>query len=159
MSIGRSREEMLLEDALELARLAEQNDDVPVGALVVDSAGNVVGRGWNVREKHQNPTGHAEIQALEDAGRNIGSWRLIGCTLYATLEPCPMCLGACQQSRIDRIVYGAADPKGGALSLGYRIHEDDRLNHRFRAELVSVPGCERILKEFFRKKRDKKSEG
>lgn len=141
-----------MNEALELARDAARIDEVPVGAVVVQD-GRIVGRGMNRRESEKNPLGHAELDAILDAARTLGSWRLTGCTLYVTLEPCPMCLAACQQSRIDRVVYGATDPKGGALSLGYRLHEDARFNHRFSADFQENPECGRVLTEFFRAKR------
>jgi tRNA(Arg) A34 adenosine deaminase TadA len=115
--------------------------------------GKIIGRGHNRRETDQRPTAHAEVLALEDAARAIGSWRLEGCIVVVTLEPCPMCLAACQQARVARVIYGASDPKGGALSLGHRLHEDARSNHRFEVAHHPVDACGRILSEFFRKKR------
>lgn len=109
--------------------------------------------GHNRRETDQNPVSHAEIEALVQAARTMKSWRLAGCTLYVTLEPCPMCLAACQQARIKRVVYGAQDPKGGALSLGYRLHEDTRTNHRFEVQHLPVAQCGAILSEYFALKR------
>lgn len=145
-----------LDEALKLAAQAAREDEVPVGAVVVQrSAGGerIVGRGYNRREADHNPVAHAEILAITDAAKNIGSWRLIDCDLYVTLEPCPMCLAASQQARVTSVVYGAKDPKGGALSLGYPLHEDKRLNHRFEAKFEESPECSRILSEFFRGKR------
>lgn len=141
-----------MELALADAALAASRDEVPVGAVVVKD-GQIVARAGNRREEDQDPTAHAEVLALGEAARKLGSWRLTGCTLYVTLEPCPMCLGAAQQSRVDRVVYAAKDPKGGALSLGYPFHEDQRLNHRFPVEYVADERCERVLKEFFKAKR------
>jgi tRNA(Arg) A34 adenosine deaminase TadA len=141
-----------MEQALTLAREAAARDEVPVGAVVV-RAGVVVGRGSNRREADHNPCSHAEIEAITEAARQLGSWRLDECELYVTLEPCPMCLGACQQARLRRVVYGAADPKGGALSLGYRLHEDTRLNHRFAVELAAREACGGVLRDFFAAKR------
>lgn len=143
-----------MHEALELAKQAALEDEVPVGAVIVH-AGRVVGRGHNHRERDQNPCSHAEIEAILEATRALGSWRLEGCELFVTLEPCPMCLGACQQARVEKVVYGAADPKGGALSLGYKIHEDVRFNHRFEAILEAEPECGKVLKEFFGRKRQK----
>ncbi len=140
------------EEALRLARQAASEDEVPVGAVVVKD-GAVIGRGYNRRETEQNPLGHAELMAIREASLAVGSWRLVGCTLYVTLEPCPMCLAACQQARIEKVFYGATDPKGGALSLGYRLNEDLRTNHRFSAEFAPVSECAAVLKEFFRLKR------
>ncbi len=141
-----------LREALRLAEEAAGDDEVPVGAVVVRD-GEIVGRGRNRREKSGDPLGHAELLALRDAAKAVGGWRLESCELYVTLEPCPMCLAACQQARVERVVYGAADPKGGALSLGYELHADSRLNHRFRVERVDDRECGEILSRFFREKR------
>src|SRR3954471_10998418 len=104
-----------MQEALELAKKAAREDEVPVGAVVVQrESGKIVGRGHNRREQAQNPLAHAEVMAIEDAARQLKSWRLEGCALVVTLEPCPMCLGACQQSRVEQVYYGACDPKGGA---------------------------------------------
>lgn len=142
-----------LDQALEQARIAALADEVPVGALVVSPSGEVLGVGRNRREELEDPTSHAELEAIREAARKLGTWRLIGCTLVVTLEPCPMCLGASQQARIARIVYGAADLKGGALSLGYTLHSDTRLNHRFQVEHHPHPESGLILSDFFKKKR------
>ena len=143
-----------LKEALCLAERAAQEDEVPVGAVVVLD-GKVVGRGYNRREQDQNPLAHAEIMAIEEAARTIGSWRLERCLLVVTLEPCPMCLAACQQARIPGVVYGAKDPKGGALSLGYRLHEDLRTNHRFTVNFLEHSPSSEILKTFFARMRQR----
>jgi tRNA(adenine34) deaminase len=140
-------------EALELARRAALADEVPVGAVVVSADGLVIGRGYNRREAQNNPCSHAEIEAILEASRALGSWRLEGCKLYVTLEPCPMCLGACQQARLKEVVYGAVDPKGGALSLGYKLHEDLRLNHRFTVRIEADEECGQVLRDFFARKR------
>ena len=142
-------------DALALARQAASQDEVPVGAVVIYQ-GEIVGVGYNQREQLQSPVAHAEIFAIQDAARKIGSWRLLDCTLFSTLEPCPMCLAACQQARLKEVVFGAWDLKGGALSLGYRLNEDLRMHHRFAARYLDFPDCSQILKEFFGKKRNSK---
>src|SRR5690349_12340440 len=116
--------------ALELAEQAANEDEVPVGALIVFE-NRIIGRGYNRREQDQNPLAHAEILAIQEASQSLQTWRLNDCTLVVTLEPCPMCLAACQQARIKHVIYGAKDPKGGALSLGYTLHEDTRTHHRF----------------------------
>jgi tRNA(adenine34) deaminase len=144
----------MLPEALELAKKAAAEDEVPVGAVVVQD-GKIIGRGYNRRETDQNPLSHAELEAIRDAARSLGSWRLERCTLYVTLEPCPMCLAACQQARVERVVYGARDPKGGALSLGYKLHEDARTHHRFTVDYEETPECGKILSEFFSKKRNR----
>jgi tRNA(adenine34) deaminase len=141
-----------LREALEEAKLAAAEDEVPVGAVVVHD-GIAVATGRNAREKLQSPLSHAELHAILAASKHFGSWRLVDCDLYVTLEPCPMCLAACQQARVRRVVYGAKDPKGGAISLGYRIHEDARTHHRFAVEFVEDERCGGILTEFFRAKR------
>lgn len=143
-----------MEEALRLARQAEAEDEVPVGAVLIHE-GKIVGRGYNRREGAHDPIAHAEILALQQAAAALKSWRLTDATLVVTLEPCPMCLAASQQARVARIVYGAVDPKGGALSLNYRLNEDARTNHRFPVEYLPTPDCETILKEFFRRKRRK----
>jgi tRNA(adenine34) deaminase len=140
-------------EALREAYLAEAKDEVPVGAVVVVD-GKVVGRGHNLRESTKDPSSHAELLAIRDAAKHLDSWRLIGAEVYVTLEPCPMCLGAMQLARVSRVVYGAKDPKGGALSLGYALHQDLRLNHRFACDLESDAFCSDVLKDFFKKKRE-----
>ena len=143
-----------LEQALELARQAAAIDEVPVGAVVVHD-GQVVGRGFNTRERDQNPLLHAEMVAITEAARTLGSWRVIDCDLYVTLEPCPMCLAACQQARVRRVVYGAKDEKGGALCLGYPIHQDPKVNHRFEVVHEANAECSRVLSDFFAARRKK----
>ena len=144
-----------MKESLFLAEQAFSIDEVPVGAVVVYE-GQVIGRGHNEREKRQSPTAHAEILALEQAAAFLGSWRLTNCILVVTLEPCMMCLAACQQARINEVIYGAQDPKGGALSLGYSFHEDLRTNHRFVVRLAETSDCSGILTRFFAAKRAKK---
>ena len=141
-------------EALSLARQAATEDEVPVGAVIVRD-GQVIGRGYNRREQDHNPVSHAEIEAILSATRTQGDWRLSGSTLVVTLEPCPMCLAACQQARISEVVYGTVDPKGGALSLGYKLHEDTRMNHRFSARLEETLECGQLLRDFFALKRGK----
>jgi tRNA(adenine34) deaminase len=116
--------------ALTEAALAPAGGDVPIGAVVVDETGAVLGRGHNVREAEADPVGHAEVLALREAGRALGSWRLAGCSLVVTLEPCAMCAGASVLARVDRIVYAAADPKAGAVGSLWDLPRDHRLNHR-----------------------------
>jgi tRNA(adenine34) deaminase len=139
--------------ALEQARLA--GDDVPIGAVVVDADGVVIGRGCNVRERDHDPTGHAEIVALREAAATLGEWRLFGCTLIVTLEPCTMCAGAAVLSRVDRIVFGAYDDKAGAVGSLWDVVRDRRLNHR--PEVISGVRAREgvvLLDEFFKKHRD-----
>jgi len=139
--------------ALTLAREALTLGEVPVGAVVTRD-GRVVSQAFNLRETLHDPTAHAERLALTLAGRALGSWRLDGCTLYVTLEPCPMCAGAVVQSRLTRVVFGVSDPKAGACGSLYRLTNDLRFNHR----AVVTPGvlkneCGAILTEFFLAKR------
>ena len=115
--------------ALFLANRARETRDVPVGAVVVDENGRIIGRGWNCREANHDPAGHAEIVALREAGRARGTWRLTGCTLIVTLEPCTMCAGAILASRIDRVVFGAWDPKAGAAGSLRDVLRDARMPH------------------------------
>ena len=139
--------------ALELAREAAGIGEVPVGAIIVRE-GQVLARGYNLRESLNDPTAHAERLAITRAGQTLGTWRLEGCTLYVTLEPCPMCAGAIVLSRMARVVYGAADPKAGACATLYRLVSDPRLNHR--AEVTAgVLGreCGEILSLFFQERR------
>jgi tRNA(adenine34) deaminase len=116
--------------ALELAAAAPAAGDVPVGAVVVDGAGGIIAEGVNVRERDGDPTGHAEIEALRAAATHVGDWRLPGCTLVVTLEPCTMCAGATVLSRVDRLVFGAYDAKAGAAGSLWDVVRDRRLNHR-----------------------------
>jgi tRNA(adenine34) deaminase len=143
--------------ALEEAAKAERNGEVPVGAIVVRD-GKIIGRGHNRREQTKRPTAHAEILALEEAAVELGSWRLEGCALYVTLEPCLMCAGAIVQSRVARVIFGCLDPKGGAVASLYRALEDPRLNHQSQVTAgVLERDCARILEEFFARLREEKS--
>ena len=129
--------------------------DVPVGAVVVSAEGEVVGRGHNVREADGDPAGHAELVAMRAAATAVGSWRLTGCTLVVTLEPCTMCAGALVLARVDRLVYGADDPKAGAVGSLWDVVRDRRLNHRpevVRGVLEDT--CAEVLRGFFRTHRD-----
>jgi tRNA(adenine34) deaminase len=116
--------------ALDLAAAAPPSGDVPIGALVVDPSGEVIGAGFNVRERDGDNTGHAEVVALRAAAESLGAWRLTGCTLVVTLEPCTMCAGAAVLSRVDRLVFGAYDEKAGAVGSLWDVVRDRRLNHR-----------------------------
>lgn len=139
--------------ALDEARAAAEEDEVPVGAVIV-AAGRVVASAHNQREQLQDPTAHAEMIALTQAASNLGSWRLENTVLYVTLEPCPMCAGAIVQARVPVVVWGAADPKAGAVETLYRLFEDPRLNHRVEhVGHVLADECGRILTDFFRKRR------
>ena len=139
-----------MREALEEAEEAARVGDVPVGAVVVDAAGATIARGRNRRELDQDPTAHAEIDALRRAAAALGHWRLEGATLFVTLEPCPMCAGALVNARVARLVYGCADPKAGAVETLFTIGRDPRLNHRFAvASGVLGEECAAMLKVFF----------
>ena len=142
--------------ALFLANKAREMGDVPVGAVVIDSLGRIIGRGWNCREALHDPCGHAEIMALREAGERLNRWNLIGCTLVVTLEPCTMCAGAAVSSRVDRVVFGAWDPKAGAAGSLRDVLRDSRLNHQVEV----VPGvlakeATVQLRAFFETRRDR----
>ena len=142
--------------ALAEASVAATEDEVPIGCVIVRD-GVVIAAGHNLREQTQDPTAHAEIVALRAAAAALGSWRLEKCTLYTTLEPCPMCAGAIVQARIPRVIYGAADAKAGACHTLYQITNDPRLNHRCEVTAgVLAIECAAVLSEFFRKKRVEK---
>lgn len=139
--------------ALREAEIALEEGEVPVGAVIVKE-GRVIGRGHNQRETLNDPTAHAEMIAITQAASAVESWRLVGTTIYVTLEPCSMCAGAVVLARIDRVVFGAADPKAGACGSLSNVVQDPRLNHR--AELlpaILAPECSAILQEFFRARR------
>jgi len=143
-----------MELALEEAAAAADADEVPVGAVVVSLEQGVIARAFNQRETLNDPTAHAEMIALTQAARALGSWRLENCLLYVTLEPCPMCAGAVVQARLPYVVYGCTDPKAGACDTLYHITNDPRLNHR--AQVISgvlADRCAGTLSEFFAAKR------
>src|SRR5215207_9318831 len=136
--------------ALDEAELARGSADVPIGAVVVDAAGQVIGRGHNEREATGDPTAHAEVLAIREAAGHVGEWRLTGCTLVVTLEPCTMCAGAIVLSRLDRLVFGAYDPKAGAVGSLWDVVRDRRVNSR--PEVVGgvlEEECGELLTSFF----------
>lgn len=138
--------------ALDAARQAELVGDVPVGAVLVDASGALVAAGWNNREHRSDPTAHAEMEVLRVP--RPGGWRRTGTTLYVTLEPCTMCMGALVLARVRRVVFGAYDPKGGAAVTLYRIGDDPRLNHRVEVRGgVLEAECSAQLKRFFAQRR------
>lgn len=142
--------------ALMEAEKAAARDEVPIGAVVVRD-GVVIGRGYNRREGTQDPSAHAEMFAIRQAARRRGSWRLTGCVLYVTLEPCPMCMGAIILARLDRVVFGCYDPKGGAAGSLYDLSDDRRLNHRVElTSKVREEECAAILSRFFADLRKRK---
>jgi tRNA(adenine34) deaminase len=141
--------EQAMQLAISEAQSALSTGDVPVGAVLVSESGEVVGRGRNRREQRGDPTAHAELEALRDAAQ-AGGWRREGTTLFVTLEPCPMCMGALLAARVSRLVYGATDLKAGAAKSMYRMAEDPRLNHRMQVVSgVEEDKCSQLLKDFF----------
>lgn len=150
----RDQDERWMRIALEEARSAVAHDDVPIGAVVVSDAGEVLGRGRNERERHEDPTAHAEVLALREAAAAVGSWRVLDATLYVTLEPCTMCAGAIVLSRVPRVVFATTDPKAGAAGSVLDVLADTRLNHR--PEVVGgvlADEAAELLRSFFRARR------
>jgi tRNA(adenine34) deaminase len=146
---GDPADDAFMDEALAEARVASEHGEVPVGAVIVHE-GRVIARAHNLRETIQDPTAHAELIALKDAAKHLGTWRLSGATCYVTLEPCPMCAGALVNARVDRVVFATEDPKAGATNTLFTIGQDARLNHRF----ALTPGVRReasaaLLKQFF----------
>jgi len=145
--------------ALHAARKAEAVGEVPIGAVVVRS-GRILASGYNLRESRQDPTAHAELIAIRKAARKAKAWRLTGATLYVTLEPCPMCMGAIILSRFDRLVFGCFDPKAGAAGSLFDLANDSRLNHRLPVTSgVREQECSAMLSDFFRALRARKKSG
>lgn len=143
-----------MREALELASCAAQTGDVPVGAIVLDASGTVIGRGCNTRERDGDPLAHAEILAMREAARTLGSWNLADCTLAVTLEPCPMCAGACLQTHVGRIVFGAWDAKLGACGSVWDIPRDPHIGHTPEVHGgVMEADCARLLADFFADRR------
>jgi tRNA(adenine34) deaminase len=142
-----------MKQALQEAELAMSEEEVPIGAVIV-ADNRVIARAHNQREQLHDPTAHAEMIAITQAAAARASWRLDGCTLYVTLEPCPMCAGAIVQARIPLVVYGAADPKAGAVQTLYHLLDDERLNHRCEVVCgVLAEPCGQILSRFFQQQR------
>lgn len=143
-----------MRQALKLAEAAAEADEVPVGAVVIDHGGQVIGEGRNNREQHHDPTGHAEVIALRQAAAHRQRWRLEDCTLYVTLEPCTMCAGALVSARIERLVFGAFDDKAGAVGSLWDVVRDRRLNHRPQVKAgVLAEESAQLLKDYFAAKR------
>jgi tRNA(adenine34) deaminase len=146
-------DEHWMRQALKLAQQAAEQDEVPVGAIIVHK-NKIIASAFNQREQLADPTAHAEMIAITQAASHLNSWRLLECSMFVTLEPCPMCAGAILQSRIPRIVYGALDPKAGAVVSLFQLLNDPRLNHRCETlSGVLANECGRILTEFFDRKR------
>jgi len=154
MTEDQMSDEHYMQLALEEARAAFEENEVPVGAVIVH-CGAVIATAHNQREQLQDPTAHAEMIAVTQAAAMLGSWRLEECTLYVTLEPCPMCAGAIVQARIPCVVFGATDPKAGAVTTLYQLLDDPRLNHRCEIRSgVLADQCAELLREFFRRQRE-----
>ena len=146
-------DERFMREAVEQAKIAEENSDVPIGCVIVKD-GQVIAKGYNQREQLQDPTAHAEIIALTAAAAAVESWRLNGCRMYVTLEPCAMCAGALVLSRMDKLIYGCDDPKTGACGSLYNIVQDERLNHKVEITSgVLAEDCSRQLQKFFARRR------
>ena len=140
--------------AIDAADIAGDNGDVPIGAVIVHQ-GQIIAKAYNQREQLQDPTAHAEIIALTQAAQAMESWRLNDCTIYVTLEPCPMCAGALVLARLERLVYGCDDPKSGAVKSLYNIVQDERLNHRLEVTSgVLTDQCSGQLQDFFQRRRN-----
>ena len=149
--------EDFMREALKEARIAAAMGETPVGAVIVQ-AGCIVGRGHNTTETDKDPTCHAEMNAIRHAAKTLGGWRLPGCSMYVTLEPCSMCAGAIVLARIERLYIGATDPKTGACLSLYRIPSDERLNHRVEVSAgILQEECSALLKDFFQQLRKKRS--
>ena len=152
------QDRFFMQAALEEAAAAETLAEVPIGAVVVLD-GQIIGRGHNLRETEQDPTAHAEMIAIRQAAEKLGSWRLIDCTLYVTLEPCVMCMGGTILARIPQLVFGCRDPKAGAVGSIYNFAEDDRFNHQVEVrEGVLQKECSEQLSRFFRQLREQKKQ-
>lgn len=148
--------EHYMQMAINLSQDALIKDEVPVGAIIVSEHGEILSEAFNLKETTFDATAHAEILAIKKASERLKSWRLINCSLFVTLEPCPMCLSAITQARIKNLYFGAYDKKGGALSLGYNFALDDRLNHNMNIYGgFSHYECSQILSNFFKAKRKK----
>jgi tRNA(adenine34) deaminase len=148
-----------MREALKLARQARDEGEVPVGAVLV-SEGSVIGRGYNRRESDGDPLAHAEIAAIRQAASALGGWRLVGCSLYVTLEPCAMCAGALVNSRVERLVFGARDPKAGFCGSLGNLVEDPRLNHRLEVTAgVLEEEAATLLRQFFSRLRERDRPG
>ena len=147
---------LFLEEAIKEAELAAAIGEVPIGAVVVCN-GEIVGRGHNLRERDNDPTAHAEICALRDAGKNLGTWRLENCTLYVTMEPCPMCCGALINSRVRTVVFGASEPKFGSAGSQLNLLQFPGFNHNVHiVGPIAQERCSQMMKDFFAELRRKK---
>ena len=150
-----TKDEFYMGKAIEEAKIAAAVGEIPVGAVVIYQK-KAIARAYNLRETLPCATAHAELLAIEKACRALGRWRLTGCTLYVTVEPCPMCAGAIVNSRLDRVVYGCDDPKGGAVRSLFQIVDNPALNHRVEVMAgIRADECAAIMRDFFRSRRQK----
>ncbi|HHF4046537.1 TPA: tRNA adenosine(34) deaminase TadA [Haemophilus influenzae] len=150
-------DEKMMRHALELANKAEALGEIPVGAVLVDDSGNIIGEGWNLSIVQNDPTAHAEIIALRNGAKNMQNYRLLNTTLYVTLEPCTMCAGAILHSRIKRLVFGASDYKTGAIGSRFHFFDDYKMNHTLEITSgVLAEDCSQKLSTFFQKRREEK---
>ena len=150
---NKKEDQQFMRAAIESAKIADENGDVPIGAVIVYK-NQIIAKAYNQREQLRDPTAHAEIIALTQAAAALENWHLNGCTMYVTLEPCPMCAGALVLSRMDRLVYGCDDPKAGACKSLYNIVTDGRLNHRLVVtSSVLQEQCREQLQGFFARRR------
>lgn len=156
MSVPNNIDELWMEEAIRCAQRAFVAGEVPIGAVVV-CQNEIVGRGWNSNLTNSDPTAHAEMMALRDAGKNVGNHRLSDCELFATIEPCAMCAGALVHARIKRLIYGADDPKAGAVHSVMQVLNHPKLNHQMEVrEGVLASRCADLLQDFFRQRRAEK---
>lgn len=156
MTVEENLDEYYMSEAIKEAKKAEELMEVPIGAVLV-MEDRIISRAHNLREREQNAVAHAELIAIEQACREIGSWRLEDATLYVTLEPCPMCSGAIILSRVKRVVYGASDPKGGCAGTLMNLLQDDRFNHQSEVTKGVLEGeCGQLLSDFFKGLRERK---
>jgi tRNA(adenine34) deaminase len=156
MVLTDNQDEYFMREAIKEAKKAEELEEVPIGAVLVYK-GEIISRGYNLRECHQNAVAHAELLVIDNACKKLGTWRLEDSTLYVTLEPCPMCSGAILLSRVKRVVYGAPDPKGGCAGTLMNLLQDSRFNHQCEVTTgVLEAECGQMLSHFFRKIREKK---
>lgn len=156
MSIEYDQDVFFMKEAIKEAKKAEELNDVPIGAVMVCD-GKIISRGYNLREVQQNAIAHAEMLAIHEASKKLGTWRLENTTLYVTLEPCPMCSGAIVLSRVKRVVYGASDPKGGCAGTLMNLLQDQRFNHQCELTAgVLAEECGEMLSSFFRRIREKR---
>ena len=146
----------LMNEAIYEAKIGESKGEVPIGAILINEYGAIISKNINTKEKNNDPCGHAEVNCLREAGKTLNSWRLTNCELIVTLEPCPMCFYAIHQARIKKVIFGAYDEKGGAISLGYHFHQDKRVNHRLEVigGLLHYENS-KILSSFFKLRRNK----